>query len=896
MKIRITQFLVLTTFLLLMCFAKESFSQVSGTVYQDFNGNGVKESTPSFNEVGMAGVTVIATNATGTSLTVSYTGGGGSTNATGSYAVTGGTIGQIRLEFIMPDGHTFASRGAASGTTVMFPSSAIQDLGVFYPGSFSSESNPRIATQYYTNGDNQVAGSTASSPQSLVTFPHSNGTLNSLANMGSTGVTWGLAFHKQSGKLFSAALAKRHANTGSLGLSGIYVSSNAQTANSLGGTTSFVNLSAINPAFNVGSVSRNFAPGGGNATGDNQDEHIFDLVGKIGMGGLEVSDDGRYLYTVNLNDRRVWRIELGPNGTAPTLASQIVPYAALPNSCTGSTFRPFALKFYKGELYVGGVCDGVGSGSVDRNNLRATVYKVNAADSPSGASFTQVLSFPLNFNRQANIDYSPFGYNDSYIDPNYPGGITSISAGAWRPWARSIADFYFPTPGASNQYFAYPQPMLVGLEFDVDGSLILGFGDRSGFQFGNENFLPDQSGRVTVVSGGDLLRAYNNNGTFVLENNGTAGLVSTAGANNGQGPGGGEFYFEDAWSTGGGPPFGLLNPSTSHHFHDETAFGALAVLHGSELLMANSYNPRSMFSNGTPMVGNGGFSGGVRWLGNTDGRVKDGLTMYGFVPGVHQFGKAAGMGDLELLTGPAPIEIGNRVWLDSNNNGIQDAGETGISGITVTLYAANGTSVLGTATTNAQGEYYFSSGTGISASHASYNMTLLPGTTYILSFPTSSGGYDISTNVNAGSNDLIDTDANVQGRITFTTGSSGENNHSFDVGYFSCPMVNSPVTATVIQPTCSTNGRITVTGFTNGDRFRISDGAVFGAWSLISTIPAGGIIVNSLPNQTRTYTVRIYGASNDSCFKDVVLSTTVASPCCPTGNCGTATAIKNSNP
>ncbi|MBK9463110.1 MAG: carboxypeptidase regulatory-like domain-containing protein [Sphingobacteriales bacterium] len=49
--------------------------------------------------------------------------------------------------------------------------------------------------------------------------------------------------------------------------------------------------------------------------------------------------------------------------------------------------------------------------------------------------------------------------------------------------------------------------------------------------------------------------------------------------------------------------------------------------------------------------------------------------------------------------------MGDYVWLDANGDGIQDAGETGISGITVTLTYPDGTTA--TTTTDANGNYVF---------------------------------------------------------------------------------------------------------------------------------------------------------------------------------------------
>ena len=53
-----------------------------------------------------------------------------------------------------------------------------------------------------------------------------------------------------------------------------------------------------------------------------------------------------------------------------------------------------------------------------------------------------------------------------------------------------------------------------------------------------------------------------------------------------------------------------------------------------------------------------------------------------------------------------PASVGNYVWFDANKDGVQDAGETGIPGVKVTLYRADGT-VVGTTTTDSTGYYLF---------------------------------------------------------------------------------------------------------------------------------------------------------------------------------------------
>ena len=67
---------------------------------------------------------------------------------------------------------------------------------------------------------------------------------------------------------------------------------------------------------------------------------------------------------------------------------------------------------------------------------------------------------------------------------------------------------------------------------------------------------------------------------------------------------------------------------------------------------------------------------------------------------------AADADRVELMC-PPPSAIGDTVYCDSDGNGAQDAGELGISGVTVTLSLPDGTPVA-SATTDADGQYLFS--------------------------------------------------------------------------------------------------------------------------------------------------------------------------------------------
>ncbi|MEJ8851705.1 SdrD B-like domain-containing protein [Variovorax rhizosphaerae] len=117
-----------------------------------------------------------------------------------------------------------------------------------------------------------------------------------------------------------------------------------------------------------------------------------------------------------------------------------------------------------------------------------------------------------------------------------------------------------------------------------------------------------------------------------------------------------------------------------------------------------------------------------------------------------------------------PATIGDKVWNDTNGNGVQDAGETGKAGVTVQLYTCGvndqpGT-LIGTQTTDANGNYSF---TG-----------LKPGD-YMVKFIANDGSVLSTANVG---NDAFDSDAGANGFTGCYTLKSGETNTTVDAGFF----------------------------------------------------------------------------------------------------------------
>ena len=150
--------------------------------------------------------------------------------------------------------------------------------------------------------------------------------------------------------------------------------------------------------------------------------------------------------------------------------------------------------------------------------------------------------------------------------------------------------------------------------------------------------------------------------------------------------------------------------------------------------------------------------------------------------------------------------LGDRVWNDTNANGVQDAGETGRAGVSVELYTcvndAPGALVASTAT-DADGNYSF---TG-----------LMPGD-YIVKFVAPDG--TVLTSANVGS-DALDSDADgATGLTGCYTLAAGENNTTVDAGLVEPGQIDIEKFVRIEQPgelfegyVCETYGKATALTF-----------------------------------------------------------------------------------
>ncbi|MFG3255124.1 SdrD B-like domain-containing protein [Streptomyces sp. NPDC048172] len=620
-------------------------------VVREVNGNGRWDDAL---EPGMRGVEVVLTDTDGRSVT-------GTTGADGTVRLEPGTRlqgGRYRVEVKNPKPGVLHPGFAASKDDLSDPGALSSHVEFV---DLSGGRDAEVTTSFWNPGDycqknadlatacikSDVPGQAdPDSARTLVTHPYNargnDAETTDLATKGETGSLWGLGYSKQKKWLFSSAFAKRGAEYGPGGPGAIYL-----TDRETGELTQFTTVP------NAGTTEHD--------VDTDMDLAFRTAVGKESLGDIDVSDDGKDLYAVNLNDRKLYRYDATRKTASAPKASYAIPDPGCPS---GDDWRPFGLGEQDGTVYVGGVCSG--ESTQDRDDLRAVIQTFD----PDSGSFTgTVMDEKLTYPR-----------GKVYVPASCPGD-------KWFPWRTTVPDTQDGADCQSGQQdgreVPNPAPLLSDIVVDTDGELILGFRDRFADQYGAFiTYEPgDTSRTVQTFAGGDLNRACEKGGTFALDANGGCRNNATPANSGGQDPDVAEFYPGD---------------HRIHGSHQETALGGVALSKVEDTVATTLYDP----------IDNAHTSG-TGFFNRSDGTIADGqgneLTS--------SFGKAGGMGDLEVLCDEAPLQIGNRVWYDEGKHtrdGIQDPDEKPVVGATVNLYDASGKKIA-TTKTNARGEYYFDS-------------------------------------------------------------------------------------------------------------------------------------------------------------------------------------------
>ncbi len=905
-------------------------ADITGVVYNDANQNAIQDP----GEPGIGGVVVRAWDDNNTIIDTA------TSSATGAYTLSGlGGATTYRVEAEIPTALSFlapsAALAATDDTSVVFAlgNDAGVDFAMHAPADWCN-SSPDVVTTCFAGGPITLAG--ADTVASVVSVPHAptvNGTgETALSTHDLTGAVWGVAVDGDPDQdpttddalIFAASYGKRHSGWGPGPV--------GATAQERAGTVYVLDRSSPMPLATI--VIPNAAaavptprdqgrdPDGAGAGAPEidldmeWDSAFFGRPGKEGLGDIELGDDA--LFVVNLFDRNLYRVDLSGGVGAATVASLgAIPGPGCPGGDTGGAvggdWRPFALAMHHGELYIGGVCSGetnnaspirfatddngtVGdltddfrvndNGGVDNiGQVQAHVFRVTSPLTGGALTTESVFSLTdMSFNRGgAGLFATEEG------DPDGAGVQTPYlndATGRWHAWVGTFDKGYLYMQANTFRYSAhYPQPMLTDIEFDSDGSMILGFRDRSSDQIGQQAFNPGLGGNGDFAdpadgscSGGPCVEAapgdlmdgdpfWENNtqgdinrvcwtsdplGGQVLDGvagawawEGTGGCAFASRRSPGEHPppsamGTSEWYYRDDQGRGGG--------DLSHH---ETSLGGLALAPRFTEVVNTVMNPHD-FS-----------SGGIRYLTNATGDETGAHEIYdGTV--LRNFGKGAGLGDVELLCTSSPVQIGNRVWIDDGPNaGIQDPSESTVpDGTTVNLY--DSTNTLVGQTTTVGGHYVFGGPLGSGMLGAN---RLVPGETYRVTIAPAdwpAGTSPTTANANGDSEDQRDSDGSTlaapgqpyDGHMVavVVAGAPGENDHQTDFGFTRAParydlaLRKVPAGATTVEPgdlvpftiTIFNQGTVDASGIEINDYVDLAD---FEPFNLVDNPPgttAGG--------------------------------------------------------
>jgi len=365
---------------------------IGGNVYNDLNYNGLNDEAT----IGFPNIKIYAFNCdvAGNSLLQDST----LTDNNGDFIITGLIDGQkYRIEFNVPDGLSNTKFNTQSKTSVQFaivPSCGV-DLGLANGADYCGISEPDLIIPCYTNGDPLAPGAQMMNEKVVVRFNYTDGGLNpepeAIADASEVGSVYGIAYQRQTQRLFASTFVKRHVGLGPMGVDGIYVVDLSDPTEVNPPVIEWLNTNAVGSSMDpFPSNSDRMLP---LMSGEpSNDVPGFDAVGKQGFGDIDVGAAEDVLYAVSLSDTALYSIVIDSDddfSTSPTSAD-VIKYS-LPQPCINGTFRPFATKVWRDEVYVGGVCDAESGTAAD---LLAIIYKLE-----ENGTFTNILEFPLDYEK-----------------------------------------------------------------------------------------------------------------------------------------------------------------------------------------------------------------------------------------------------------------------------------------------------------------------------------------------------------------------------------------------------------------------------------------------------------------------------------------------------------------
>ena len=803
--------------LLLILFAlpMAAQAQVSGNVFIDNNGNGTRENNATYRERGLGGVTVTAYKSDGSiaATTVSDATCGSEGNYTlqiapGDYPL------RVEFEAPAPYKETFSQN-----TSVQFlngPASNI-NYGVSEPGNYAD-----VTKGFNVISSVAVKNGFGGAPTPIVkSFGYQQG-----ANGGTPATTVehaiddygflrGIGTDKLHKKVYYSQGTKNFVRNGSApnNPSTKIFQSDFNNPNTTA-LADYLDLASIGlPVATFSNESKGYYPlSWDNGFNTNTPFDWEASWGRVGLGDLDVDKKNEKGYVISMSTQQLISFPVNKPGMDFTRfsAGDLLPTNALPNASQVARFD---------IPYPG---DGINGGAIPTNNFDATYipnhkddWFVDGLGIHKGKVYVGVSNprmYPrvgqytgsnyTNFNGSAYIIYYSFDPQtgawarvmDAYMGDQVSG---SLHAGCCRATP-------FPFVASDIDFDSYNDEMILSVknlrgDFNVNPNPAVPNPQTSAEYGGNNFFIPHMAYRAFPSTPGAA--------TYNLEysTGANAGTVDRCGSN----------YAPPVAPTA--TPWGNSNNYYVEYGIQEQLGSVIVPSHENYY---NSYEGADGFgfigASATFPGGNetifyysdpqNSQSGGINWIPNDANGSNFKQEMWSGNPQSPFFGKGQGVGDIELIYDVAPLEIGNRVWLDTDGDGVQDPNEAPISGVVINLYAdvnkdgiADNATVIGTATTAADGTWYFNEANVADGdpSTAGNQIGLAAGMGYVVQIASSqfnatgSGPLanltpTVANTGGAGQADVRDSDATLVGglsQIAVVAGSAGENNHALDFGF-----------------------------------------------------------------------------------------------------------------
>jgi len=674
------------------------------------------------------GVTVTVTDSDGTSVN-------GDTGNDGVASIDTSTLngGQYRVEVKNPDPNKWTEAQVEDGSDftpgVSFVNGAEDaQLTVGYV-DFTTLGPTNAALYSAIQGVKNYSSGAVADNNALYRIPISLTGPSYLSTQGQTGTLYGIGVDSRAQQVYAGAYAKRGTDYGPGGAGAVY------RYDALTGKLDAQPYVVVPDAGD--SDAHNWS--------SNQDFDFRTRVGRESLGDVDVSTDNKWLTVTNLNNDSlyVYPVQKGAN-PEPV---QVLPVPAQDN-CSADMWTPMALGEGNGKVYVGATC-----------GSSLEVYLI---------SYTRAADGTLT--ATGDIAKGNAGDDDSRLDasgdPNYGGLGRNVVAdlnssgcrlATWNKWADDlpsscIAAGATSAGAASGNQVAFPEPMLADINVTDTGEFVFSYRDRGSDQYGSRAVMGFTNGTTarygTYIVSGDTVNVVDNGGTLEF------GKLS-----NGKDV---DYDEQTRWNNG-----------TTYGAHHHSGYAGAAYLPGTHLLAANQMDAKNIYTIG------------IRVFDYTTGKYTNNIDISKTDSQSVAFGKNAGLADIEAMVFNADQQIGNRVWIDKDRDGVQDGGEASVEGVKVNLY--KGDDLVASTTTDSKGEYYFSTADGVKP-NTDYEVRIDP-EAFAAGGPLE--GY-VPTQAKAGDDAGVDSNGakNDDGVVTASVKTQGDGVNDFSIDFGFVPAVS----------------------------------------------------------------------------------------------------------